>query len=140
MNSLKRLLLGFVLPPFISTALLGLGIFFDKLNEIISSTDSAMWFITAMLYFWVFGFFFSLIPSLIYSLLMEFIVLRYVHSGVGVVGLSAGFGMLSGLAIGNIFPSFVMFLILGALTGLIVGYVLLRHYRTHKAKMDNQLG
>lgn len=118
-GTFSRLLIGLLLPVF-------LVLVFMNIMTVLNQPKDAMKFMLVSVFY---GYLFMGIPSLIYSVLMEFAVNRQFQDDYWVWAFGAILGTLCGLSfwesssgVVNIFP------ILGCLSGGVTAYVLRRHF------------
>ena len=118
-GTITRLLTGLLLPVFLVLVLL-------NVITLFTDTKNAAGFLVMST---IFGYMFMAIPSLIYTLIMEFAINRRLANDYQVWIFGAVFGAASGLFVVGLKPEISAFVLLGALSGGICAYILRLHFK-----------
>jgi hypothetical protein len=117
-------MLGAFLPPFVGWIIITLAVIAEKISEIISNPLSLLFVFMGSLFLFIGAFLFLIIPSIIYSFIMEFLIIPHIKSKIIVVILSSSMGFVSGLLVYLAMSEFKFLMPLGFVVGIIVGWIL----------------
>lgn len=117
-------MLGAFLPPFVGWIIITLAVIAEKISEIISNPLSLLFVFMGSLFLFIGAFLFLIIPSIIYSFIMEFLIIPHIKSKIIVVILFSSMGFVSGLLVYLAMSEFKFLMPLGFVVGIIVGWIL----------------
>ena len=112
------------MPPFVGWIIITLAVIAEKISEIISNPLSLLFVFMGSLFLFIGAFLFLIIPSIIYSFIMEFLIIPHIKSKIIVVILSSSMGFVSGLLVYLAMSEFKFLMPLGFVVGIIVGWIL----------------
>lgn len=135
LNRVGRLLIGLLGPAIIASFILMLYVFVSAGIKEGPSLESFYTVVKGFIIFLVAGLFFIGLQSLVYSIVMEFIVRPKVRRRYAFLLTSCFLGAASGSIVSIIFDDLQLFIALGAVTGLLTGLILYdKHMQSSHSK------
>ena len=131
----NRMLVGIFWPSFFGTMFTAVALFVTSVIKHDSNFNIGDFF-GMIFFFYVFSLIFMGIQSIVYALVMEFVVAKKTDNFYVFLGVSSLIGFLAGISLVLIDFESVIFPVVGLLTGLIVGWKL---YFMHERFADDSL-
>jgi len=138
-NRLARILMGVFFPVLIQTVLL---LIYTVIDSGVNAFRGFEHVAKLVLFYIVYGYVITGLQSLVYALLMEFIVNANIENHISTILASGLLGLLSGLSVililtGGNFTDIEGWLLMSTVTGLFMGIILRRNYHRSRKKITS---